>query len=557
MLNQQTEKIAYADSVHRVAKQKDDYRLLAESYYLYGKIYNAAGDFLTAQRWLLNSLRVLEPHGDSFELGRLYHRLYITETQQSHTKEARRFALLSLGVFQRISSQNGLIRAYLALADLHTTDPVLAKTRTSKTDSTLYYLNKAQHIAHQLYDPLAIATVNTALGTYLWQTQKSPQAKPYLDTALAIQTRLENRPDQINLLLNLASIHVIQKKPDLAKEMVKQADDLYKRFQVTEYIQHRYLQQNYIAYYTTIGDWKKAFEHAQKAHDLELSAILADRQGAIARLEVEYQTQKKEHQLKAQKQEISLRKAALQTQEYLTITLATLALVAVGASFLFFKLSRKNQRISLKNEELIKEQNHRVKNNLQVVSSLLQMQSRRLSDPAAKKAVAESQLRIQSMAILHQRLYDGDRLAEVNVNTFIRELVEGVLQAYGYLHLHPDFELNAGYLNADKAVPLGLLLNELTTNACKYAFPYTAFPRYSIQCVRTKNSIELTVTDNGPGLSGPEPLVASHADTLLLSRKSSFGMSLIQAQAVQLDAVFRFDSDPAIGGTVFEIKFKV
>lgn len=73
------------------------------------------------------------------------------------------------------------------------------------------------------------------------------------------------------------------------------------------------------------------------------------------------------------------------------------------------------------------------------MSSLLSLQSKRLTDEAAKKAVEESRLRVESMAILHRRLYDGDKFAKVNVDEFIRELVGGVLKAYGYYTIRPQF----------------------------------------------------------------------------------------------------------------------
>jgi two-component sensor histidine kinase len=227
--------------------------------------------------------------------------------------------------------------------------------------------------------------------------------------------------------------------------------------------------------------------------------------------------------------------------------------IAAGMSLVFFRLYRKNQRISRRNADLVKEQNHRVKNNLQVVSSLLSLQSKRLSDETAKKAIEESRLRVQSMAIIHQRLYDGDKLAEVNLNEYIQELAEGVLDAYGYSTVRAEFTIDKISLTADKAVPLGLILNELITNSCKYAFPTTENPELSISCYRTGNEISLLVADNGAGwtdtysnrFTGPNPgRTDAASDGLVIEqvtvKKSSFGMQLIQSQVEQLYGVYRF-----------------
>ena len=212
---------------------------------------------------------------------------------------------------------------------------------------------------------------------------------------------------------------------------------------------------------------------------------------------------------------------------------------------------------------MVKEQKTRGKNNQQVVSSLLSLQSKRLLDPTAKKAVEESRLRVQSMAILHQRLYDGGRLAEVDLNDFIQELVRGVLKAYGYSTVTVNFAIDAIILSANKAVPLGLILNELITNACKYAFSDNETPELWVSCHRNNKKIELTIADNGSGLDS-----SGWADTRLdgpgftlskATKNGSFGMQLIQAQVEQLNGTYQFSTytEGIPSGVVFTMEFSV
>ncbi|MVM39019.1 hypothetical protein GO730_18165 [Spirosoma sp. HMF3257] len=224
-------------------------------------------------------------------------------------------------------------------------------------------------------------------------------------------------------------------------------------------------------------------------------------------------------------------------------------------SVVFFRLSRKNQRISHRNVELIKEQNHRVKNNLQVVSSLLSLQAKRLTDEAAKKAVEESRLRVQSMAIIHRKLYDGDKLAVVNLDEFIQELVNGVLKSFGYPFATVQYAIDTNSLSADKAIPLGLILNELITNACKYAFPQNENPHLTVRCYAQHAKLYLQVTDNGPGLEVP----VIQTDDLYDPQTKSFGMSLIQAQVMQLNGTYQFSSADKTEstGTTFTMEFKL
>jgi two-component sensor histidine kinase len=209
----------------------------------------------------------------------------------------------------------------------------------------------------------------------------------------------------------------------------------------------------------------------------------------------------------------------------------------------FYRLYRQNQRISRRNEELVREQNHRVKNNLQVVSSLLSLQSNRLADEAAKQAVEESQSRIETMAILHRRLYDSDQLVGVYLNQFVEEVVERVLKSFGCYDVRPKYDIPPLAMEADHALRVGLIMNELATNACKYAFPDNDDPVFHIACTQKGSYLTLTVSDNGSGF--------------VYSPKSvkTFGMRLIEMQVEQLEGTYAFQSEG--NGTVFWMKFRV
>ncbi len=177
-----------------------------------------------------------------------------------------------------------------------------------------------------------------------------------------------------------------------------------------------------------------------------------------------------------------------------------------------------------------------------MVSSLLNMYAHRLSDPLSKMAVEESQLRVETMALLQRRLYDGQRLAMLDLAEFIPDVVEGVLQMYGYGSLQPTFLLDTCEVSADQALPIGLILNELTTNACKYAFPQAQTPTFAVSAVLDGNRLNITVIDNGPGLSTRS------------IRPDSFGLRLIQMQVEQLRGSADWISDE---GTSFSMMFLI
>ena len=196
-------------------------------------------------------------------------------------------------------------------------------------------------------------------------------------------------------------------------------------------------------------------------------------------------------------------------------------------------------------EALLKEIHHRVKNNLQVVSSLLGLQSRGLADAATRKMFEESQDRIHSMALLHESLYQSNNLARVDFPEYIRQLASHLFQSYGVapgrIHLRTD--LDKLHLNLDAALPCGLIINELISNSLKYAFPGGRAGEIHIALrEHPGNRAQLIVADNGVGL---------RADIDWLTART-LGLRLVRSLADQLGAAIEIQST---AGTKVELTF--
>ncbi|WP_198174894.1 sensor histidine kinase [Spirosoma arboris] len=548
----QQHKLLYADTVHRKAVASKDSLMLAEAYYLYGKTYEAAGDLLTSQRWFLKSLAILEPRGDSFNLSRLYFRLSRNESRQRHYLETRHYAQLSLAVARRIRSTQALGRAYSAMADFYVIDWSNGGKKLgwpkSKLDSAHYYQKADEALIENDHKDFLVQLNRLSLiANRLWYEKSDPNGISYLQKALDLAEKEKEPTWQFRIMREMAGMYLSMNKPKPAWQWLRRTDQFLAQSPfANSQTDQDWLEKGYRDYYLQIGDWQRAYEHTEKIHELERNNYITDRDGAVTRLGLEYETEKKEAQLKAQQKELALRAENLLAQKRSMLAMSALLLVTAAMSVVFFRLYRKNQRISRQNAELVKEQNHRVKNNLQVVSSLLSLQSNRLDDETARTAVGESQMRVETMAILHRRLYDSDALAQVNLQEYIPELVDIVLQTYGNIHIQPLYDIELIELSADRALALGLLLNELTTNACKYAFPSHSDPVFRISCQHKNNQIKLCVADNGAGFA--PPLLTD------LSSKSqlSFGMRLIQMQVEQLRGSYQFTNS---GGTLFTLKF--
>ncbi|MBA4054427.1 MAG: hypothetical protein C0490_06935 [Marivirga sp.] len=165
-------------------------------------------------------------------------------------------------------------------------------------------------------------------------------------------------------------------------------------------------------------------------------------------------------------------------------------------------LVREKDNLLIEKEWLLKEIHHRVKNNFHIVASLLEIQSSYLKNKEALSAIKESQHRIHSMSIIHQKLYQSDTLSTIHMPDYIYELVEYLRESY-LIRENVGFSLQIEniQLNHASAITLGLILNEAITNAIKYAFAKTDDGKISISLTHISDSqIMLAVQDNGPGL---------------------------------------------------------
>lgn len=193
-------------------------------------------------------------------------------------------------------------------------------------------------------------------------------------------------------------------------------------------------------------------------------------------------------------------------------------------------MAEEQLRMSLREKEaLLREIHHRVKNNLQVVSSLLALQSRAVADEQMRKMFQESQNRVHSMALLHETIYQSENLSRVDFSEYVRQLSAHLFRSYGVApeQVRLELKLEPLYLTMDAAVPCGLIINELVSNSLKYAFPEG---REGEVCIglneEPAGTARVVVSDNGVGLK-------SNIDW---TTTRSLGLRLVRSLSEQLGA---------------------
>lgn len=202
------------------------------------------------------------------------------------------------------------------------------------------------------------------------------------------------------------------------------------------------------------------------------------------------------------------------------------------------------------NEVLLKEVHHRVKNNLQIISSLLNMQSHYLNDENDIKLFNDSRERIRTMALIHEKLYKSNDLSKIDFKDYTISLIDAVKRSYDLSNnIILEYNIDNFYLDIDTAIPCGLLINEVVTNSLKYAFPenlsfeYKPHVKVNLSYNNKQSEYFLEICDNGIGFEAEKNL----------KNPESLGIKLIDALSRQLSGEYNYNSEK---GTCFTLVFK-
>jgi two-component sensor histidine kinase len=387
------------------------------------------------------------------------------------------------------------------------------------------YYSKLLNLTDQLHKNNEITTeVNYELGQYLIDKRQYEKAATYLQNAL-------NASEGINTLSVTKDIYMLLYRTDSA-----------------------------------MGNYLSAIKHLLRHKTFNDSIFNETKSRQIEELQVQYETAKKEKDIESLNNQNQLQRIRVeQANRKMNITLAGAALLLIIAGLLFnrylikqrsnLKLKEHQKELDQKNsfletlntkqdkllkekEWLIKEVHHRVKNNLQMVTSLLNTQSAYLKDYAAVLAVKDSLRRMHAMSLIHQKLYLSENISTIAMPEYINELVS-------YLHDSFDtrnrivFEQTVEPLDFDvsQAIPLGLIINESIVNTIKYAFPNG---RKGIVNISLKHDgadhLLLKIADNGIGLP-PGFDIIEH---------NSLGLDLMQRLSKQLNGTFTIESNKGV-----------
>ena len=447
-------------------------------------------------------------------------------------------------------------------------------------DKALEYANRSLKICEKMHDTASVGANLSNIGAIYTVKGDAPRAFDYLFRALKIVEQANDKPMVAITLGHISAVYHDQKKYKEALEYgqkaLKLSEELGDRESMcvilgdignfylgmaTDSVNGVWTVRNYacldkaIDYYKQSvalcketrqlevltssdrslseayelkGDYKEAIKCYREYVTVRDSAHSDDSKLKLARLETQREAELKEKQIEINKLAANKRK-----NEYALFAVGIISLLAIIAvvvrNFMVQKKANKAQEDMLKQKDVfMKEIHHRVKNNLQVISSLLDLQLSNITDEHARNAMTESNTRIRSISLIHQQLYQNENITTIEFSKFAKDLMYQVASVFNATGQQIMLRSNMPetLLDIDTAVPLGLILNELMTNSYKYAFA-AATDGYIEITLRHDHDYELTYKDSGPGL--PESV-----------SMKGVGMKVIRSLCKQIGGAFLY-----------------
>jgi two-component system, sensor histidine kinase PdtaS len=535
IFNDPEQGMAIAQDFLQVAQRAHNQDDIAKGLNFIGMCHYVQGRYDKATEYYLQSMKQAEANADTLYAAIVLNNIAACYEIGKQPEEAIRAFEEALKRFRRLGDKSWMAKVSHNLAQRY-----LAK---KDLEAALLHYQQAYQWFQELGDRHHVGVALTGYGHYFFQKEQYAAALNHYQTALPMLDRQYDPAAYAEQLEYLSNTYLHLGKYKAAEQHLQTALPIVRECKALE--QEVRLSQLAVTLYKQTGNIKKAFEWQEKFIFLSDSLYNQEKTQALQDAVKKYELEQKEQQITLLNTENQVKDLSLQNarrlQVMLLLGLLILSLLGLGGWYLLRLKQRSNRKLEEKNLQinkalaekdlLLREIHHRVKNNLQIISSLLKLQSQHLSDQQALDALTEGRNRVRSMAFIHQNLYQQEQLTAIEAASYVEKLANALLVSYNF---RPDdvqirYEVDPLLLDVDTAVPIGLILNELITNALKYAFKEATPGTLTIR-LRCQNpdTLMLAVQDTG---SGVDPALLS-SETV----SASFGLRLVQLLAEKLEA---------------------
>lgn len=519
----------------------------ASCYSLMAGLYQDKGDYDRALHYYLEGLKVAERAGETRMMGTLYNNIASVYGSAGYIpQQALEYYNKALQQATKLNNN--------AFAGLITGNMAGEYLRDGKKDSAELLAQRSLDYASQSgthgYE-YAVALTN--VGDIYRQLNKTNEAESYLKEAIAIQDSLKRPINVLGPIAILCNLYLQQNNIAAAEPFAKRLLNMAIAYNTKPFIREGYKVLSEVAkkrnqpalalqYYEQYSAWSDSVFNDSR--EQSIANVQSRAEMDKHELEVQYETKKKTQENKI----LSLQNYTLRFGVLLgvlaVLLLALVVFLVVRANKLKEKTNReleeKNKRIEQQNKEkdtLMQEIHHRVKNNLQIVSSLLNLQANALTDQAAKDALRESHNRVRSISLIHQKLYMQDDLSAISLEEYVLQLGNHLKHVFNAHQIEITCSVYPPSVKLDMqtSIPLGVILNELITNAIKYAQINRPGGQIHISFTDDLGGLcTLQFTDNGIGM--PEGFEVRKSPTL--------GLRMVNELTRQLQGTLTYSSIP-------------
>lgn len=485
-----------------IATKEKDSLAMATGHGMLGLYYDISGKYFQSAEAYQNAITLLKNIPDSEgELATNYNNLSVVFKLIRDYNNAIHYQKLALKYEQKTANREGEILSYINLGVMYNDKGML--------DSSFYYHKKAISVGIESGSKAHKNTLINMANLFNSQGIKDSASYYFIKYYNFAKQCTDSRKmshiahayrGMATVALNNHNYQNARKYADSAITVSQQIK--YKNFEGETYI-----------FLSKILREAKKFEEAYKALEkgksIQDSIINQELHTEIERLHTLFEIELKEETIS--ELEIENRLIALEITKsknektYLRLISVFSGLFFIITGILLYQSRKKSSELILKNkyiENLVRESNHRIKNNLQMVSSLLSLQTTKLNNISTEQALNQALNRVKSISLIHQKLQVGSFNQELNLGEFIQDLSYGILRSY---NLNPGINLklnlNIIFLDSDKSIYIGLILNEWITNSIKYAKPIANDVVISISTHTNNDEIILNYRDNGIGFN--------------------------------------------------------
>jgi len=496
----------------RIKKEICDEKGIANSLNNIAQIYYDHGEITKALEYNIESLKIKERLKDNRGVSASLNNIAVIYLALEDRNKALEYNLKSLELNKVIGDKKMIVVILSNIGLIYTGDGNFQKG--------LEYYNKALTISESVSDKHGLIYSLKNIGIVYSRKGEYEKALTYFKKSLTISEKIGDKKEIASLFHQMANVYLKQNKIASAKISAKKSMVLAKELGYP--LRIRDASEVLKVIYQIEKNWKEAFNMQEVFITMRDSLNNEKTEKSAIRQQAKYDLEKKELELTKSEQEVELLSSKNEIQELrlnrnriLTVLFSTaFALVTILVLLVFrgnkkkkviYKLLKKQKEdITEKNEEkkvLLKEIHHRVKNNLQVVNSLLKFQSREIEDEKILGMFEKAQKRVLSMAMLHEKLYRSEDLKTINIKDHFTVLIKDLIKNYAVnknITLEIDID-DIDNIGIETLTPLGLIISELITNSLKHAFKNTNAGTIIVSLKQLIKKYELIIGDDGKG----------------------------------------------------------